>query len=500
MKPGIEPLYYENFDLDSIVTPVKVQQLEQLLKEMHYDEEKTKFLVKGFMEGFPIEYHGPMNVQQRAPNLKLDNPETDKIILWNKVMKEVQLKRYAGPFKEIPFKNYIQSPIGLVPKDNGKDVRLIFHLSYPRKGSSVNSNTPKDLCTVKYPDFNKAIELCLRAGKSCQISKSDMKSAFRNLCLRRQDWKWMILMAESPIDGSTYFFVDKCLPFGASISCSHFQSFSDVISHIIRVKSKKDNVNYLDDFLFVALLTAMCNAQTELFMAICKRINFPISVEKTFWADTRMTFLGFLIDTVEQLVMVPTDKVDRRTLIIERALNKKNNKITLKQLQQICGFLNFLGRCIVPGRAFTRRLYAYTANPKLKPHHHVRVNAEMRRDLSMWLKFIKHPSVYSQGFIDFTRTLTADKVRLTSDASKAVHLGFGCISEKSWMYSAWPVDYIKKYNPSIEYLELYALVAAILAWGDRYANRRITISCDNQSVVSMVNKTTSSCKNCMCLI
>ena len=50
-----------------------------------------------------------------APNLKfrVGNPT----ILWNKVMKEVGLGRYAGPFKQIPFNNYIQSPIGLVEKD-----------------------------------------------------------------------------------------------------------------------------------------------------------------------------------------------------------------------------------------------------------------------------------------------------------------------------------------------------------------------------------------------
>ena len=36
-------------------------------------------------------------------------------------MKEVKEGRYAGPFKDNPYKYYIQSPIGLVPKDNGKN-------------------------------------------------------------------------------------------------------------------------------------------------------------------------------------------------------------------------------------------------------------------------------------------------------------------------------------------------------------------------------------------
>ena len=79
-------------------------------------------------------------------------------------MKEVKLGRYAGPFKDKPpFENFIQSPIGLVPKAGGK-TRLIFHLSYQfRNGNeSVNYWIPKDLCSVKYKDLDHVIVNCLK--------------------------------------------------------------------------------------------------------------------------------------------------------------------------------------------------------------------------------------------------------------------------------------------------------------------------------------------------
>ena len=146
-------------------------------------------------------------------------------------MKEVEKKRYAGPFKKIPFSNFIQSPIGLIPKDGGKDVRLIFHLSHPCKtGTSLNANTPKEDCKVSYPVFNEAIKLCVCAEKSCKLSKSNMKSAFRNLGILKSNWRYLIMMAKSPKDGLSYYFVDKCLPFGASISCAIFQAFSNVVA------------------------------------------------------------------------------------------------------------------------------------------------------------------------------------------------------------------------------------------------------------------------------
>ena len=402
------------------------------MTESKYDAKETEFLIDGFTNGFSIGYEGPQDVKITSPNLKfreVGNPT----ILWNKVMKEVKAGRYAGPFESIPFDNYIQSPIGLVQKDGGKDTRLIFHLSYPRgRGMSVNENTSKEWCQVKYPDFNEAIKICLKEGKCCYIAKSDMKSAFRNLGIRQQDWKYLVMKASSPVDGKTYLFVDKCLPFGASISCSHFQRFSNAIRHIVEYRTKKTLVNYMDDFMFAALMKLLCNSQVKEFIHVCEIISFPISLEKTFWATTRLVFLGLLIDTINQCVYVPIDNVNKAVNLIKTVLDNKSRKVTLNQLQKICGFLNCLGRCIIPGRAFTRRLYTYTGNPKLKPHHHIRVNSEMRQDLEMWLVFLQHPSVFCRPFLDFSKWVIADEIDMFSDASGAV--GVGALCGSAWMH------------------------------------------------------------------
>ena len=175
-------------------------------------------------------------------------------------MKEVKLKRYACPFKTIPFGNYIQSPIGLVPKDNGLNTCLIFHLSYPRTSNSpsVNANTPQNLCRVKYPDITDAIRMCLdEAGgekRPVYIARSDVSAAFRNLGVSRKYWKYLVMKARSPFDKNWYFFFDKCLAFGASISCAHYQKVSDALTHIVRYHTQKNTVNYLDNNFFCALL------------------------------------------------------------------------------------------------------------------------------------------------------------------------------------------------------------------------------------------------------
>lgn len=81
-------LWYENFDLENIVTPVRVDRLRDLLEETCYDKDKTEFLIKGFTEGFSLGYQGPQNRRTFARNHKLR--AGTPVVLWNKLMKEVK--------------------------------------------------------------------------------------------------------------------------------------------------------------------------------------------------------------------------------------------------------------------------------------------------------------------------------------------------------------------------------------------------------------------------
>lgn len=89
----------------------------------------------------------------------------------------------------------------------------------------------------------------------------------------------------------------------------------------------------------------------------------------------------------------------------------------------------------------------------------------------------------------------ADTIDMFSDASRSEILEFGAVCQDSWTFPQWPDSFIKSCNSSIAYLELYALVVGVKIWIKRFRNRRIVLVCDNQSVVNMVNHTTSSCKN-----
>ena len=299
------------------------------------------------------------------------------------------------------------------------------------------------------------------------------------------------MKARNPIDNQWCFFIDKCLPFGSSISCKLFQEFSNSIAHIVqwKLRTKKKITNYLDDFLFVALLKWLCNLKVETFLEVCKEINFPVNMDKTYWANTNMTFLGFLLDTVNQMIGLPVEKLTKGKNMLDHILNSK--KIKVRELQRVTGFLNFLGRCIIPGRAFTRRLYSFV-KPEMKPFHHINVNKEMKIDISLWRNFLEHPSAYARPFADFTEVTDAVKLDFYTDASKNPKLGFGGKFGKSYFYHRWDEQFIIDKNPSIAFLELYAATAGIIAWITRFKSPRVVIFIDNEGACSTNNNNSFS--------
>ena len=203
---------------------------------------------------------------------------------------------------------------------------------------------------------------------------------------------------------------------------------------------------------------------------------------------------------MKQVVCIPVEKIEKAVKLIHRIQASKKHKATILQIQQLSGFLNFLCRAIVPGRAFTTRLYSLISN-KLQPHHHVKILLDVREDLDMWLQFLDaaDSTVYCRPFMDFL-DWTAEDITMFSDASKNESLGFGAYCQNDCMNAMWPEGWIAEADPSIEFLELFALTAGVLTWIHRFKNRRIWLFCDNESVVHMVNKSSSSCGKCMKLI
>ena len=213
------------------------------------------------------------------------------------------------------------------------------------------------------------------------LGKTDLSMAFRVLPLNKRCYCWLVLKAVDPTDGKVKYFIDKCLPFGASISCAHYQRFSNALRHPVEYwTGRRDLTNYLDDFLFVAITQMICHFMIQQFSDLCKEINLPVAVEKTEWSTTIIVFLGILMNGATLTLSTPLEKQIKASRLLNDLTGKK--KATIKELQVLTGYLNFLTKVIYQGRVFTRRLYAKYAKideakmgNMLKPYHHVKLDS-----------------------------------------------------------------------------------------------------------------------------
>lgn len=215
-------------------------------------------------------------------------------------------------------------------------------------------------------------------------------------------------------------------------------------------------------------------------------------------------FLGFLLNAISGTIAIPQEKIDKAINMIEFILSSK--KVTVLDMQRITGLLNFFCCAIVPGRAFMRRLYASYAGNALRQHQHLKVNGEMKLDLMLWKDFLLAQECVSRPFVDFDDDASVLDLQMTSDAAKAVHHGYAAFCQlpgsnvAHYCFDVWEAGLITLYDPSVQFLELFALSVGILLFAHGLKNKTVHIYCDNMAVVQMVNNGASACRHCMLLI
>ena len=265
--------------------------------------------------------------------------------------------------------------------------------------------------------------------------------------------------------------------------------------------------NYLNDFLFVHYLCRVCEELLHTFLRICGTIKLPVAMEKTEFPMEVIVFLGIWLNGKMLKLIVPQDKVTKALHQLNRILDKKS--ATVKELQQLTGTLNFLTRAIVPGRVFTRRIYAKYSGKEniqiaqLKQHHHIRMDKETKQDCHMWKLFLENQAAVNRPFMDFADVeVTANILNFWTDASKNKIFGFSCVFGNEWTFGKWELNFIHKEDPSIAFLELFTLCVGVFTWQEnpKLNNTKVIVFCDNQSVVHMVNNMMAGCAKCMYLL
>ena len=125
-------------------SPIRSYRLERLL--LGYDIVKSSRLVRGICFGFKIPYKGPsrcVSFNNHRSTINFNSALIDKL------NSELDKGRMAGPFQECPLNNFHASPLGIIPKKEPNQFRLIHDLSHGDE-LSVNYHIDKEGTKVSY--------------------------------------------------------------------------------------------------------------------------------------------------------------------------------------------------------------------------------------------------------------------------------------------------------------------------------------------------------------
>lgn len=400
--------------------------------------------------------------------------------------------RLFGPFTVPPFKEYVISPLGAIPKRGSSKVRLIHDLSFP-PNKSVNDAIDSDEFSLSYTSIDDAIELInsFPTGSAIHMAKLDLQDAFKHVVVNPLDWHLLGFTWPS-IDRVNQFYFSKVLNFGLRSSPALFDGYAaPLLDLMIFHGAAETTIRYVDDFLTIADGATACQLSMDTMLDTCTKAGFAVQPSKVTSPAPAVVFLGIEIDTVSRTISLPADRLAEVSDIVRSWLGIK--KLTKRQLLQVLGKLNFASRVIRQGRAFMGRLIAAAKAVKFL-HYTIKLSREALLDLQWWSDCLASHN----GVSFMPRPWHDDSTfHIFSDAS---NLAVAACWGNHWYYAPFEDGFISFSDESINWRELIAVVMALNTWGELLQGSNIVFHIDNTSVCYLIHKMYSPSRPLMALL
>ena len=124
-------------------------------------------------------------------------------------------------------------------------------------------------------------------------------------------------------------------------------------------------------------------------------------------------------------------------------------------------------------------------------HHHITLNKQSQADIQWWIDFL--PTWNRTTIIPESFAILSTDLCLYTDASNA---GFGAYYAGPWIQARWPTKY---FSQSIDFKELFAILAACITWGSQWQGKRIIFITDNLPITEVWHKGSSPSEPLMSL-
>ena len=449
-------------------------------------------LTQGFRVGFdPQKIWDEDLVSGSAKQFVTDEVHISHMREW--ILKLHKREHIAGPFDKsynFPFGKLFLAPLFVIPKPNNK-WRTIVHLSFKDKPymRTINECLYEHMKTVQYVRFSEVVKLVANAGIGAWIFLVDAQDAYYRVPIHPDDWKYM------GIEWDDKYWVFRSLQMGLSSSPRIYTAFADAVEYVC-VKYNLDIAflngiqqlrHYIDDFFGALPKKEDAYRLYHALFTVFEILGIPTKWEKCTEPGTRAKILGWIYDTIAQMVLLPDDK---KQLILDMIRQiKTNKKATIKFLQKLIGRLQHASQVIFPGKAFVRKLEALLYSLLHGSNHdspiEYPVNKLAIQDLEWWEQRLESSTPCGMSFELLLKHPKDGEIIIYTDACTEIGggglirgLGTTIYFQVRWTNTAKAgVEQFRKIE--IDVLELLMSVAAVQMIKPWLKNKTVTIFNDN---------------------
>ena len=373
------------------------------------------------------------------------------------ITKELKYGAVMGPFSKIPFKSRIGiSPLSTRPKKGTEERRVILDLSFPI-GQAVNDGIPADSymgfpIKLSFPKTDHFAFRIFQLGPRCLMFKVNLSRYFRQIPLDPGDYSLIGYV----IDGEIYF--DKVLPMGMRSAPYIAQRLTNEITYIIQ-QLEYFLLNYVDDFVGAELAQKAWAAYAALTQPLLS-LGVETAKEKIVPPTTRLEFLGITLKEIKQ---------ELHTWLY-------NTSVKRREIESLVGKLQFISKCVRPGRIFLARLIQWIREMDRVSTYTIPLEA--RKDIAWWSRFIDQYNGISLMWL--MKEPGTDTIIQTDACLK----GYGGICGQEFFRGRFP---LVDRGRNIAILEMWAVMIAVKIWGNKLEGKYFWIHVDNEAVAAVLN-------------
>ena len=296
----------------------------------------------------------------------------------------------------------------------------------------------------------------------------DFTDAYLHVPIHHQSRKYLRFVHEDQV------FYFTALPFGMSLSPLIFSKLMDVIAAFLRQRAISV-FPYLDDWLIKDLILNRLISQTRFCTQTIQSLGFLPNLKKSdLFPSQKFTFTGMEFLTQQNLVRIPTDRVQNLILTIKKFLSFKH--VSARTFLSLLGKLSATADFVLLGRLHLRPLQICLLSvwrPHILPlDHPITINGMIRSHLQWWVNMNR--------FKTGTTIPPPDpKFFLYTDAN---HFGWGAHLQPM---RRWTEEQSQLH---INMLEMMAIRLALKQVITFIHHSCIIIPTDNTTAVSHINK------------